>query len=185
MRKERDLQMAIVKLNNYNPTETEMKMFSNLHLYVIENNDDIVSYAPIRFTQENFPAEFPLSLEIDEEDIKYQETITFDKMSETVSFTSSHDWYDMDGIIFIVNRMHELGCTYSLMACPPDPLPQRKYTLQMLCSVPKELLQRKIQKSIGLPRWLTGIEVSIVKEALKVYDEPEYVELREKQEEVL
>ncbi|MBQ8300816.1 MAG: hypothetical protein IJX57_02485 [Clostridia bacterium] len=174
--------MAIIRLHNNNPTETEIKMFSYLNLYRIENNDDIVRYAPIRFIEANY-SEFPLRLEIEEEDIEYQEVIIFDKTSKTVNFTSSHN-YDMDGIIFIINRMHELGCTYSLMSCPPDPLPEREYIIQMLCSVPKELLQHKIKKSVGLPEWLTSINVSTVKEALKVYDEPKYVKFRKKEKEL-
>lgn len=93
-----------MKLENHNPTETEKLLFRYYGLYLVETSEWTVKYAPTH--TDNKSEEFPYVIEnINTEMIEWDNAITFDKMSETVSMNS---FYDIDGIILISNRMEEL-----------------------------------------------------------------------------
>lgn len=94
-----------MRLENYEPTETEKLLFRYYGLYLIESNEYTVKYMPVHTTEKI--NDFPFIIEnIDREMIEWDNAVTFDKMTETVSLNS---FFDMDGIVLIQKRMEELG----------------------------------------------------------------------------
>lgn len=59
---------------------------------------------------------------------------------------------------------------------------EKEYLLEMLCCLPKELLEKRIKGQREMRGyWLNEIDVEIIKQALLVYDEPMYKGIRERQ----
>ena len=59
---------------------------------------------------------------------------------------------------------------------------EKEYLLEMLCCLPKELLQKRVKEQIEIQEyWLNEIDVEIIRQALLVYDEPMYKEIRTRQ----
>lgn len=94
-----------ITLTNQNPTEIEKKLYKYMGLYLIKDDEDSIIYAPIHLDNQE---EFPVQVQIIEDEIEWKNRIVFDKMSKTVSF-SSNDYYDSDMIAWILQRMEELN----------------------------------------------------------------------------
>lgn len=95
----------MVNLENLKPTETEKLLFHYYGLYLIKTDEWITEYAPVHV--EKTSDIFPLTINnINEEMIEWNNSITFDSMSETVIIKS---FYDLDAIVLIAQRMEELG----------------------------------------------------------------------------
>lgn len=92
-------------LTNQNPTEVEEKLYKYSGLYLIKEDENSIIYAPIHLDNQE---EFPVQVQIIEDEIEWKNRIVFDKMSKTVSF-SSNDYYDSDMIAWILQRMEELN----------------------------------------------------------------------------
>ena len=92
-------------MTNQNPTEVEEKLYKYSGLYLIKEDENSIIYAPIHLDNQE---EFPVQVQIIEDEIEWKNRIVFDKMSETVSF-SSNDYYDSDMIAWILQRMEELN----------------------------------------------------------------------------
>lgn len=56
---------------------------------------------------------------------------------------------------------------------------EHKYLLEMLCCLPKKLLFLKLNEFDEIPDWLKSIDNNVIKEAIELYENPEYVEQRE------
>ena len=93
-----------MKLMNQEPTETEELLFYYYGLYVVESSEETVKYAPVH--TENRSKTFPNAIEIDEVMIEWDNSVTFDKTSETVMLNS---FCDIDEVNLILKRMEELG----------------------------------------------------------------------------
>ena len=66
--------MSEIKCSNENPTKLEKYLFKMYGLYPIYKHDDSRTYAPIHVDHDDT---YPLSVEIDEEDIEWDEKIVF------------------------------------------------------------------------------------------------------------
>lgn len=96
-----------MRLENNNPTVTEVLMFKYLGLYLVETNENVLRYAPTHTDSYSYRCKkFPASIEVNAEDIEWDSAITFDKQSETISLNS---YYDIDGMELLITRMEELG----------------------------------------------------------------------------
>ena len=84
--------MSEIKCSNENPTKLEKYLFKMYGLYPIYKHDDSRTYAP-------------LSVEIDEEDIEWDEKIVFAISSGVVWLNS---FYDADTLSLIIDLMKEL-----------------------------------------------------------------------------
>ena len=58
---------------------------------------------------------------------------------------------------------------------------EKEYFIEMLCSLPKDILEDRINGSGNIPDWLIGIPYEDIKEALCHYDEKRYTVMREMQ----
>ena len=59
---------------------------------------------------------------------------------------------------------------------------EKEWLIEMLCCLPKTtLIKRAAGKKTG-SEWLNRIDVKCVKDAIGVYDNEEYVKIREEQE---
>lgn len=103
---------SVMKLENNNPTETEILMFKYLGLYLVDKNEHMLRYAPAHTDSSYRRKKFPIQIDVDTEDIEWDSVITFDKLSETVSINS---FYDIDAMALILARMDELGFKRLLM----------------------------------------------------------------------
>lgn len=102
---ERIIADNMLRLENQHPTETEKLLFEYLGLYLVEINEWTMKYAPVH--TESAYKEFPVVIDnIEPKMIEWENSIVFDKMSETVYIKS---YYDIDTISLVFNRMEELG----------------------------------------------------------------------------
>ena len=62
---------------------------------------------------------------------------------------------------------------------------EREYAIETLCLLPKEMLERRLALDDNLPGWLMRTEDDVIEEALLVYEQKIYKELRKKQDEIL
>lgn len=56
-----------------------------------------------------------------------------------------------------------------------------EYIIEMLCQIPKSLLQKRINNNPKIPNWLKNVSKETVKDALTKYDEIKYVEMRKEE----
>ena len=61
---------------------------------------------------------------------------------------------------------------------------EKEYMLEMLCtSATKEMLNNKINHCYSkIPDWLIKFDENLVKEAIEIYDNEKYVEIRRREE---
>lgn len=101
-----------MKLENYNPTETEKLLFRDWGLYVIRREENCIEYAPIHVDDSiDINKGFPAIINIDKDMVEWDNRVVFDSLSETVSLNS---YYDIDGIFLILKRMEELNFRYCI-----------------------------------------------------------------------
>lgn len=89
---------------NPNPTDIEKEMFSYAGLYLIDEHDDIYTYAPIHLPD---GYSWKSSVEVDENDIEFDKAIIFHTFSETITISTND--YDMKTLLLLIDRMKELG----------------------------------------------------------------------------
>ena len=56
---------------------------------------------------------------------------------------------------------------------------EKEFIIEMLCCIPKELLEKRKRNSIAVPNWLKKTEMDYVVEALGKYDDKYYRKIRE------
>ena len=104
------------RLENTNPTETEKLLFRHCGLYLIESNKYLLRYAPVHI--EDCHTYLPIIENIDDCYIEYDNAIVFDCMSETIrfgnKFLKTEQFYDIDIMVLLLQRMKELGFKQSL-----------------------------------------------------------------------
>ena len=61
----------------------------------------------------------------------------------------------------------------------------QEYLIEILCCLPKELLNKRMKNSKEIPLWLEEIEEKNIKIAIKRYDEQRYKIIREQMLETL
>ena len=59
---------------------------------------------------------------------------------------------------------------------------EKEYVIEMLCSLPEDLLISRKQKKSNIPKWLELIDDKDVEDACLVYNDEKYVKIRKEQE---
>lgn len=56
---------------------------------------------------------------------------------------------------------------------------EKEFLKEMLCCTPRELLVGRLNGSLEIPSWLSGVDADDVKAALDDYDEPKFKKMRD------
>ena len=62
---------------------------------------------------------------------------------------------------------------------------EQEFILEMLCSLPLDLLQKRNNNEQDIPEWLKRTEKMLIQQALEHYNDEEYIETRRIQAECL
>lgn len=92
-------------IQNKTATDVEKEMYAYLGLYLVEESEDRLIYAPVHDENPD-RSNFPESIEVEQDFIEYEDKIVFDNLSETVTIQS---YYDLDAMSLFCERMKELG----------------------------------------------------------------------------
>lgn len=106
--------MALIHLENKNPTAIEKELWLLKHYYLIDQeftgDTGTITYACIRNIDEVPFAPFPETLDVEQSYIDYTDTIIFERMGQTVKV---EDYLGMELLYLLVKRTEELGWTLS------------------------------------------------------------------------
>ena len=106
--------MSKIKCFNESPTKLEKYLFKMYGLYPIYKHDNSCTYAPIHVDHHDA---YPLSVEVDEEDVEWDEKIVFDLSSGMVWLNS---FYDTDDLSLISDLLKELDWCYRMRTKPAE-----------------------------------------------------------------
>ena len=62
---------------------------------------------------------------------------------------------------------------------------EKEFVIEMLCCLPRELLELRHSGSDEIPDWLKKTDDALVQAAHDLYDDPKYIKMRKEQEDAL